>query len=131
MTEELKMLHLAQMIENSTKVPADGYTKQVGYTKPVGYSAPIGNMNTKSESEAALEAAALVDKESIHPTEKQSEQPTPTVEVKEIVRQEVRSQPIQPVVKKNFIDRVKEKPAVYAVIIAVLAFFGYKIFTKK
>jgi hypothetical protein len=129
MKEELKMLRLAQMIENGTKVPADGYTKQVGYTKPVGYSAPIGNMNTKSESEAALEAAALVDKG--NPTEKQSEQPTPTVEVQEIVRQEVRSQPIQPVGNKSFIDRVKEKPAVYAVIIAVLAFFGYKIFTKK
>ena len=126
MTEELRMLHLATIIDNGSKAPADGYAKSVGYTTTVGYSAPIGNMETKSESESALEAAMLANQE------KSSGPENPVSEEKRnVILPTTAQQPAQPVTKKSLTDRIKEKPLVYALIVALIAFLGYKFYKSR
>lgn len=77
MTEEMQMLRLAAIIDNSQRACADGYSKPigytgtVGYTSPVGYTAPvgtgyiapIGDLSTKSDEEIAMEAAYKADQD--------------------------------------------------------------------
>lgn len=120
MTEEL-MLQLAAKIENGSKVPTDGYTKPVGYTSTVGYSAPIGSIDTKSEDEAALQAAAIQQQIiGMPPVKPETEQPAGSPAREEGLTR-----------KKSLLDRIKEKPLVYAVIAAVLAFIGYSVYKSK
>lgn len=120
MTEEL-MLQLAAKIENGSKVSADGYTKPVGYTSTVGYSAPIGSIETKSEDEAALQAAAIQQQiVGMPPVKPETEQPAGSPAREEGLTR-----------KKSLLDRIKEKPLVYAVIAAVLAFIGYSVYKSK
>lgn len=120
MTEEL-MLQLAAKIENGSKVSTDGYTKPVGYTSTVGYSAPIGSIETKSEDEAALQAAAIQQQIiGMPPVKPETEQPAGLSAREEGLTR-----------KKSLLDRIKEKPLVYAVIAAVLAFIGYSVYKSK
>lgn len=120
MTEEL-MLQLAAKIENGSKVSTDGYTKPVGYTSTVGYSAPIGSIETKSEDEAALQAAIIQPKIiGMPPVKPETEQPEGSPAREEGLTR-----------KKSLLDRIKEKPLVYAVIAAVLAFIGYSVYKSK
>lgn len=120
MTDEL-MLQLAAKIENGSKVSVDGYTKPVGYTSTVGYSAPIGSTETKSEDEAALQAAAIQQQiNGMPPVKPDTEQPAESPAREEGLTRE-----------KSLLDRIKEKPLVYAVIAAVLAFIGYKLYRLK
>lgn len=120
MTDEL-MLQLAAKIENGSKVSVDGYTKPVGYTSTVGYSAPIGSTETKSEDEAALQAAAIQQQiNGMPPVKPDTEQPAGSPAREEGLTRE-----------KSLLDRIKEKPLVYAVIAAVLAFIGYKLYRSK
>ena len=120
MTEEL-MLQLAAKIENGSKVSTDGYTKPVGYTSTVGYSAPIGSIETKSEDEAALQAAAIQQQiVGMPPVKPETEQPAGSPAREEGLTR-----------KKSLLDRIKEKPLVYAVIAAVLAFIGYSVYKSK
>ncbi len=120
MTEEL-MLQLAAKIENGSKVSTDGYTKPVGYTSTVGYSAPIGSIETKSEDEAALQAAAIQQQIiGMPPVKPGTEQPAGSPAREEDLTR-----------KKSLLDRIKEKPLVYAVIAAVLAFIGYSVYKSK
>lgn len=120
MTDEL-MLQLAAKIENGSKVSVDGYTKPVGYTSTVGYSAPIGSTETKSEDEAALQAAAIQQQANVMPTLMPvTEQPAGS-----LAREEGLTR------KKSLLDRIKEKSLVYAVIAAVLAFIGYSVYKSK
>ena len=120
MTEEL-MLQLAAKIENGSKVSTDGYTKPVGYTSIVGYSAPIGSIETKSEDEAALQAAAIQQQIiGMPPVNPETEQPAGSPAREEGLTR-----------KKSLLDRIKEKPLVYAVIAAVLAFIGYSVYKSK
>lgn len=120
MTEEL-MLQLAAKIENGSKVSTDGYTKPVGYTSTVGYSAPIGSIETKSEDEAALQAAAIQQQIiGMPPVKPETEQPAGSPAREEGLTR-----------KKSLLDRIKEKPLVYAVIAAVLAFIGYSVYKSK
>lgn len=120
MTEEL-MLQLAAKIENGSKVSTDGYTKQVGYTSTVGYSAPIGSIETKSEDEAALQAAAIQQQIiGMPPVKPETEQPAGSPAREEGLTR-----------KKSLLDRIKEKPLVYVVIAAVLAFIGYSVYKSK
>lgn len=120
MTDEL-MLQLAAKIENGSKVSTDGYTKPVGYTSTVGYSAPIGSIETKSEDEAALQVAAIQQQiNGMPPVKPEIEQPAGSPAREEgLIR------------KKSLLDRIKEKPLVYAVIAAVLAFIGYSVYKSK
>ena len=121
MTDDLQMLHLAAIIENGSKASANGYTKPVGYTNPVGYSAPIGSMDTIIESEAALEAGLI----NSMPTPK-----TTTPEDKDVeVQAKVPASRTE--LKKSLLDRIKEKPMVYTVIVAVLALVGYGVYKSK
>ena len=120
MTDEL-MLQLAAKIENGSKVSVDGYTKPVGYTSTVGYSAPIGSIETKSEDEAALQAAAIQQQIiGMPPVKPETEQPAGSPAREEGLTR-----------KKSILDRIKEKPLVYAVIAAVLAFIGYSVYKSK
>lgn len=120
MTEEL-MLQLAAKIENGSKVSTDGYTKPVGYTSTVGYSAPIGSIETKSEDEAALQAAAIQQQIiGMPPVKPETEQPAGSPAREEGLTR-----------KKSILDRIKEKPLVYVVIAAVLAFIGYSVYKSK
>ena len=120
MTEEL-MLQLAAKIENGSKVSTDGYTKPVGYTSTVGYSAPIGSTETKSKEEAALQAANIVRQTmGMPPLKPETEQPAGLPAREEGLTR-----------KKSLLDRIKEKPLVYAVIAAVLAFIGYSVYKSK
>ena len=120
MTDEL-MLQLAAKIENGSKVSTDGYTKPVGYTSTVGYSAPIGSIETKSEDEAALQAAAIQQQiVGMPPVKPETEQPAGSPAREEGLTR-----------KKSLLDRIKEKPLVYAVIAAVLAFIGYSVYKSK
>ena len=120
MTEEL-MLQLAAKIENGSKVSTDGYTKPVGYTSTVGYSAPIGSIETKSEDEAALQAAAIQQQIiGMPPVKPETEQPAGSPAREEGLTR-----------KKSLLDRIKEKPLVYVVIAAVLAFIGYSVYKSK
>ena len=120
MTDEL-MLQLAAKIENGSKVSTDGYTKPVGYTSTVGYSAPIGSIETKSEDEAALQAAAIQQQIiGMPPVKPETEQPAGSPAREEGLTR-----------KKSLLDRIKEKPLVYAVIAAVLAFIGYSVYKSK
>ena len=120
MTDEL-MLQLAAKIENGSKVSTDGYTKPVGYTSTVGYSAPIGSIETKSEDEAALQAAAIQQQIiGMPPVKPETEQPAGSPAREEGLTR-----------KKSILDRIKEKPLVYAVIAAVLAFIGYSVYKSK
>lgn len=121
MTEEL-MLQLAAKIENGSKVSAGGYTNPVGYTSTVGYSAPIGSIDTKSEDEAALQAAAVIQQQvnGMPTVMPETEQPAGSPAREEGLTQ-----------KKSLLDRIKEKPLVYAVIAAVLAFIGYSVYKSK
>ena len=120
MTDEL-MLQLAAKIENGSKVSVDGYTKPVGYTSTVGYSAPIGSTETKSEDEAALQAAAIQQQiNGMPPVKPDTEQPAGSPAREEGLTRE-----------KSLLDRIKEKPLVYAVIAAVLAFIGYSVYKSK
>lgn len=120
MTDEL-MLQLAAKIENGSKVSVDGYTKPVGYTSTVGYSAPIGSTEIKSEDEAALQAAAIQQKiNGMPPVKPDTEQPAGSPAREEGLTR-----------KKSLLDRIKEKPLVYAVIAAVLAFIGYSVYKSK
>ena len=121
MTEEL-MLQLAAKIENGSKVSTDGYTKQVGYTSTVGYSAPIGSIETKSEDEAALQAAAVIQQQV-------NGMPTVMPETEQPAGSPAREEGLTR--KKSLLDRIKEKPLVYAVIAAVLAFIGYSVYKSK
>lgn len=121
MTDQL-MLHLTAAIENGSKVSTDGYTKPLGYTSTIGYSAPIGNTETKSENEAALQAAAIqqqiIGMPPVCPTNEQTPVESPADE-----------SDLQQ--KKSLLDRIKEKPLVYAVIVAALAFIGYSVYKFK
>ena len=120
MTEEL-MLQLAAKIENGSKVSTDGYTKPVGYTSTVGYSAPIGSIETKSEDEAALQVAAIQQQIiGMPPVKPETEQPAGSPAREEGLTR-----------KKSILDRIKEKPLVYVVIAAVLAFIGYSVYKSK
>ena len=120
MTEKL-MLQLAAKIENGSKVLTDGYTKQVGYTSTVGYSAPIGSIETKSEDEAALQATAIQQQIiGMPPVKPETEQPAGSPAREEGLTR-----------KKSLLDRIKEKPLVYVVIAAVLAFIGYSVYKYK
>lgn len=120
MTEEL-MLQLAAKIENGSKVSTDGYTNPVGYTSTVGYSAPIGSIETKSEDEAALQAAAIQQQIiGMPPVKPETEQPAGSPAREEGLTR-----------KKSILDRIKEKPLVYVVIAAVLAFIGYSVYKSK
>lgn len=121
MTEEL-MLQLAAKIENGSKVSTDGYTKLVGYTSTVGYSAPIGSIETKSEDEAALQAAAVIQQQV-------NGMPTVMPETEQPAGSPAREEGLTR--KKSLLDRIKEKPLVYAVIAAVLAFIGYSVYKSK
>lgn len=121
MTEEL-MLQLAAKIENGSKVSADGYTNPVGYTSTVGYSAPIGSIETKSEDEAALQAAAVIQQQV-------NGMPTVMPETEQPAGSPAREEGLTR--KKSLLDRIKEKPLVYAVIAAVLAFIGYSVYKSK
>ena len=121
MTEEL-MLQLAAKIENGSKVSTDGYTKPVGYTSTVGYSAPIGSIETKSEDEAALQAAAVIQ-------QRVNGMPTVMPETEQPAGSPAREEGLTR--KKSLLDRIKEKPLVYAVIAAVLAFIGYSVYKSK
>lgn len=120
MTDEL-MLQLAAKIENGSKVSTDGYTKPVGYTSTVGYSAPIGSIETKSEDEAALQVAAIQQQiNGMPPVKPETEQSAGSPAREEGLTR-----------KKSLLDRIKEKPLVYAVIAAVLAFIGYSVYKSK
>ena len=119
-TEDL-LLHLATTTENGIKPHADGYAKPLGYTSTVGYSAPIGNTETKSEDEAALEAAAIQQQVIGMPPVRPNSDESP------VSTRETEAEPQ----KKSLLDRVKEKPLVYAVIAVVLAFIGYKLYRSK
>lgn len=120
MTDEL-MLQLAAKIENGSKVSTDGYTNPVGYTSTVGYSAPIGSIETKSEDEAALQAAAIQQQIiGMPPVKPETEQPAGSPAREEGLTR-----------KKSILDRIKEKPLVYVVIAAVLAFIGYSVYKSK
>lgn len=120
MTEKL-MLQLAAKIENGSKVSTDGYTKPVGYTSTVGYSAPIGSVETKSKEEAALQAATILRQiNGMPPVKPETEQPAGSPAREEDLTR-----------KKSLLDRIKEKPLVYAVIAAVLAFIGYSVYKSK
>lgn len=121
MTEEL-MLQLAAKIENGSKVSAGGYTNPVGYTSTVGYSAPIGSIETKSEDEAALQAAAVIQQQV-------NGMPTVMPETEQPAGSPAREEGLTR--KKSLLDRIKEKPLVYAVIAAVLAFIGYSVYKSK
>ena len=120
MTDEL-MLQLAAKIENGSKVSTDGYTKPVGYTSTVGYSAPIGSIESKSEDEAALQVAAIQQQiNGMPPVKPETKQPAGSPAREEGLTR-----------KKSLLDRIKEKPLVYAVIAAVLAFIGYSVYKSK
>lgn len=121
MTEEL-MLQLAAKIENGSKVSAGGYTNPVGYTSTVGYSAPIGSIETKSEDEAVLQAAAVIQ-------QRVNGMPTVMPETEQPAGSPAREEGLTR--KKSLLDRIKEKPLVYAVIAAVLAFIGYSVYKSK
>ena len=113
--------NLQQKIENGSKASTDGYTKPVGYTSTVGYSAPIGSIETKSEDEAALQAAAIQQQIiGMPPVKPETEQPAGSPAREEGLTR-----------KKSLLDRIKEKPLVYAVIAAVLAFIGYSVYKSK
>ena len=131
MKEDLQMLQLAAIIESGQRAsangytkPVGGYTKQVGYTKPVGgYTAPIGTLDTKSESDAALEAGAIQTGDSISRPSKPN-QPFTHGPQQEVTQD-------QPQEKKTLLDRIKANPIVFAVIAALLAFIGYRVYKAK
>lgn len=131
MQEDLQMLQLAAIIESGQRAsangytkPVGGYTKQVGYTKPVGgYTAPIGTLGTKSESDAALEAGAIQTGDSISRPSKPN-QPFTHGPQQEVTQD-------QPQEKKTLLDRIKANPIVFAVIAALLAFIGYRVYKAK
>ena len=129
MKEDLQMLQLAAIIESGQRASANGYTNTVGYTKPVGYTNPvgggyaplIGTTSTELETEAALEAGLLQEpaKERIP------------------INQPFTHSPQQPVIqdqpqgKKTLLDRIKANPVVFAVVAAILAFIGYRVYKAK
>lgn len=145
MTDEMQVLRLAAIIENGGRANADGYTKQVGYTSTIGgtktqskgYSAPIGNMDTKSDEEVALETASMIDSE--EPTIKKKEvekpvknfTPEPDSEAQaDEEEQEVKDEPTS-TKKKTLLDRIKEKPVVFAIIGVVLAVLTFGLFKSE
>lgn len=129
MKEDLQMLQLAAIIESGQRASANGYTNTVGYTKPVGYTNPvgggyaplIGTTSTELETEAALEAGLL---------QEPAKERTP-------INQPFTHSPQQPVVqdqpqgKKSLLDRIKANPVVFAVVAAILAFIGYRVYKAK
>lgn len=129
MKEDLQMLQLAAIIESGQRASANGYTNPVGYTKPVGYTNPvgggyaplIGTTSTELETEAALEAGLL---------QEPAKERTP-------INQPFTHSPQQPVIqdqpqgKKTLLDRIKANPVVFAVVAAILAFIGYRVYKAK
>lgn len=129
MKEDLQMLQLAAIIESGQRASANGYTNTVGYTKQVGYTNPvgggyaplIGTTSTKLETEAALEAGLL---------QEPAKERTP-------INQPFTHSPQQPVIqdqpqgKKTLLDRIKANPVVFAVVAAILAFIGYRVYKAK
>lgn len=129
MKEDLQMLQLAAIIESGQRASANGYTNTVGYTKPVGYTNPvgggyaplIGTTSTELETEAALEAGLL---------QEPAKERTP-------INQPFTHSPQQPVIqdqpqgKKSLLDRIKAYPVVFAVVAAILAFIGYRVYKAK
>ena len=129
MKEDLQMLQLAAIIESGQRASANGYTNTVGYTKPVGYTNPvgggyaplIGTTSTELETEAALEAGLL---------QEPAKERTP-------INQPFTHSPQQPVIqdqpqgKKTLLDRIKANPVVFAVVAAILAFIGYRVYKAK
>lgn len=129
MKEDLQMLQLAAIIESGQRASANGYTNTVGYTKPVGYTNPvgggyaplIGTTSTELETEAALEAGLL---------QEPAKERTP-------INQPFTHSPQQPVIqdqpqgKKSLLDRIKANPVVFAVVAAILAFIGYRVYKAK
>ena len=129
MKEDLQMLQLAAIIESGQRASANGYTNTVGYTKPVGYTNPvgggyaplIGTTSTELETEAALEAGLL---------QEPAKERTP-------INQPFTHGPQQPVIqdqpqgKKTLLDRIKANPVVFAVVAAILAFIGYRVYKAK
>lgn len=129
MKEDLQMLQLAAIIESGQRASANGYTNTVGYTKPVGYTNPvgggyaplIGTTSTELETEAALEAGLL---------QEPAKERTP-------INQPFTHSPQQPVIqdqpqgKKTLLDRIKANPIVFAVVAAILAFIGYRVYKAK
>ena len=129
MKEDLQMLQLAAIIESGQRASANGYTNTVGYTKQVGYTNPvgggyaplIGTTSTELETEAALEAGLL---------QEPAKERTP-------INQPFTHSPQQPVIqdqpqgKKTLLDRIKANPVVFAVVAAILAFIGYRVYKAK
>ena len=129
MKEDLQMLQLAAIIESGQRASANGYTNTVGYTKQVGYTNPvgggyaplIGTTSTELETEAALEAGLL---------QEPAKARTP-------INQPITHSPQQPVIqdqpqgKKTLLDRIKANPVVFAVVAAILAFIGYRVYKAK
>lgn len=129
MKEDLQMLQLAAIIESGQRASANSYTNTVGYTKPVGYTNPvgggyaplIGTTSTELETEAALEAGLL---------QEPAKERTP-------INQPFTHSPQQPVIqdqpqgKKTLLDRIKANPVVFAVVAAILAFIGYRVYKAK
>lgn len=129
MKEDLQMLQLAAIIESGQRASANGYTNTVGYTKPVGYTNPvgggyaplIGTTSTELETEAALEAGLLQE----------------PVKERTPINQPFTHSPQQPVIqdqpqgKKTLLDRIKANPVVFAVVAAILAFIGYRVYKAK
>ena len=129
MKEDLQMLQLAAIIESGQRASANGYTNTVGYTKQVGYTNPvgggyaplIGTTSTELETETALEAGLL---------QEPAKERTP-------INQPFTHSPQQPVIqdqpqgKKTLLDRIKANPVVFAVVAAILAFIGYRVYKAK
>lgn len=129
MKEDLQLLQLAAIIESGQRASANGYTNTVGYTKQVGYTNPvgggyaplIGTTSTELETEAALEAGLL---------QEPAKERTP-------INQPFTHSPQQPVIqdqpqgKKTLLDRIKANPVVFAVVAAILAFIGYRVYKAK
>lgn len=129
MKEDLQMLQLAAIIESGQRASANGYTNTVGYTKQVGYTNPvgggyaplIGTTSTELETEAALEAGLL---------QEPAKERTP-------INQPFTHSPQQPVIqdqpqgKKTLLDRIKANPVIFAVVAAILAFIGYRVYKAK
>ena len=129
MKEDLQMLQLAAIIESGHRASANGYTNTVGYTKQVGYTNPVGDgyapligtTSTELETEAALEAGLL---------QEPAKERTP-------INQPFTHSPQQPVIqdqpqgKKTLLDRIKANPVVFAVVAAILAFIGYRVYKAK
>ena len=120
MDEELLLLKLQSTIENGKKAPADGYTKPVG-----NYTVPLGELDGKDEEQQILERAAEPAPANI--TNRKRTPPT----VVNDPDNEPDDDPENKSKENVFIKRIKENPFIFAIIAAILAFFGYSYFKSK